>query len=280
LGGLVIWFWVEIAILQQLHWLHFMWGLPVIVGGLVTIPLIPSRFMQKTLLFCGVLSSLLYVAVNIIVTMQWKGYDSASQIVGELSAIGAPTRTLWMVLTTPYSVLIIAFALGVWKSAVANRRLRIAGGLMIAYGALGILWPFAPMHLRDTLAAGGGTFSDTMHIALAVVTQIIYLLALGFAAASLGKKFRIYSIATVVVLFVFGVLTFLEAPGVSTNQPTPLIGIWERINIGVFLLWVVVLATILLRAEKKESSITVSDNDMLRVKIADRKQLHKIKQMV
>jgi len=139
LGGLAIWFWIEIAILQKLHWLHLMWGLPVIVGGLVTVPLIPSRFMQKTLLVCGILSSLLYVAINIIVAMQWKAYDSASQTVSELSAIGAPTRTLWMVLVTPYTILIIAFALGVWKSASENRRLRIAGALMIIYGALGIL---------------------------------------------------------------------------------------------------------------------------------------------
>ena len=29
---------------------------------------------------------------------------------------------------------------------------------------------------------------------------------------------------------------------------TPWIGVWERINIGVFLLWIVVLATALLRA--------------------------------
>jgi len=68
--------------------------------------------------------------------------------------------------------------------------------LLIAYGALGFLWPFAPMHLRETLAAGGRTFSDTMHIALGVVTEILYLLALGFAAAALGKRFRLYSIAT------------------------------------------------------------------------------------
>lgn len=32
LGGLLIWFGVEIAILQMLHWLHIMWGVPVIAG--------------------------------------------------------------------------------------------------------------------------------------------------------------------------------------------------------------------------------------------------------
>ena len=101
------------------------------------------------------------------------------------------------------------------------------------------------MHLRETLAAGGGTLSDDMHIALAAVTQTIYFLALILTAAALGKAFRIYSIATFVVLVFFGALTFIEAPGIAKNEPTPMIGVWERINIGVFLIWVVVLAVVL-----------------------------------
>src|SRR5512136_2601778 len=39
LGGLVIWFTVEIIILQEFHWLHAMWGLPVIVGCMMIIAL-------------------------------------------------------------------------------------------------------------------------------------------------------------------------------------------------------------------------------------------------
>lgn len=251
LGGLAVWFWIEIAILLDLHWLHFMWGLPVIAGGLAAMSLVPSEYLRKALLLCGVLSSLLYVAINIIVPMHWEGYDMASQAPSELSAIGAPTRTLWSVMATPYTFLILAFAWGVWKSAGENRRLRIAGGLLMAYGALGFLWPFAPMHLRETLAAGGGTFSDTMHIALAGVTVTLYLLALGFAAGAFGKGFRVYSIVTFVVVLVFGVLTFIEAQGLAKNEPTPLMGVWERINIGAFLIWVVVLAGMLWKKESK-----------------------------
>ena len=41
LGGLAIWFLVEIVILRELHWLHAMWGLPVILGLTVAIPLLP-----------------------------------------------------------------------------------------------------------------------------------------------------------------------------------------------------------------------------------------------
>jgi amino acid transporter len=110
------------------------------------------------------------------------------------------------------------------------------------------------MHLREALAAGGGTLSDTVHIALASVTVVLMLLAMAFGAAALGKRFRIYSIANLVILGLFGALTFLDAPRVAANLPTPWIGVWERINIGVFLLWVVVLAAALLRSRQAASA--------------------------
>jgi hypothetical protein len=42
---------------------------------------------------CGILSSLLYVAMNVFVAMQWEGYSSVSQTVSELSAIGCVSKT-------------------------------------------------------------------------------------------------------------------------------------------------------------------------------------------
>lgn len=47
LGGLAIWFIAEIIILQKLHWLHAMWGLPVLVGCLVAFPLVSARFVNR-----------------------------------------------------------------------------------------------------------------------------------------------------------------------------------------------------------------------------------------
>jgi len=154
---------------------------------------------------------------------------------------------MWIRLGVLYTLLVIGFGWGVMESAGGNRPLRVVGGLMLAYGSLGILWPFAPMHLRETLAAGGATWNDTMHVALASVTVVLMLIAIGVGAAALGPRFRVYSIASLVILLTFGVLTFLDAPRVQANLPTPWVGVWERINVGVFLLWIVVLATALLR---------------------------------
>jgi hypothetical protein len=103
------------------------------------------------------------------------------------------------------------------------------------------------MHAREVLAAGGGTMSDTLHLVLGGVTVTLMLLTMTFAAAAFGDRFRYYSFASLAALIVFGVLTFVDAPGIAANMPTPWLGLWQRINIGVFLLWIVVLATVLLR---------------------------------
>jgi len=88
-----------------------------------------------------------------------------------------------------------------------------------------------------------------MHLALGGVTVVLMLLAIGFGAAAFGTRFRFYSIASLVILVAFGGLTFVDAPRIAANLPTPWVGVWERINIGVFLLWVVVLAMTLLSSE-------------------------------
>ena len=209
--------------------------------------------VRKVLVVCGIFSSLLYGAM--IGAIRFEGYSPISQTVSELSAIGAPTRPLWIPLGIVYGVLVIGFGLGVWVSAEGKRALRVVGGLLIAWGVIGFAWPFASMHQREVLEEGGKTLTDTMHIILTMVTVLFMLVAIGFGAAAFGKRFRLYSIGTIVLLLVFGFLTSLDAPRVEANLPTPWVGVWERINIGVFLLWIMVLATALLRAKRGPGSI-------------------------
>jgi len=97
------------------------------------------------------------------------------------------------------------------------------------------------------------TAVDIVHNTLGGVTEVIYLAALALAASALGTAFRLYSITTFVILLSFGVQMVREAPRVGTGGPTPLIGVWQRINIGVFVLWVIVLAIVLLvRGHEKD----------------------------
>jgi hypothetical protein len=254
LGGLLVWFVVEIIILQELHWLHLMWGLPVLIGWAMAMPLIMLRNdtekVKKALLICGILSSLWYLAINIFVPLMYDGYSTASLTVSELSAIGAPTRILWVLLALPYLLLLMFFGWSVLKSSKGNRSLKVTGSLIIAYSIFNFYWP--PMHQREVLATGGETLTDTLHIIWAMITLLFMMLMMGFGAAALGRRFRLYTIATWVVFIAFGILTWLESIGINKNLPTPYIGIWERINIGAFMLWVIVLSIVLLQEKRRQ----------------------------
>lgn len=99
-------------------------------------------------------------------------------------------------------------------------------------------------------------------------------LSIGFGAAAFGKGFRFYSIVTIIVFIVFGVLTFTEAPDVDKNLPTPYIGLWERINIAAFMVWILVFTNNLLQAEKK-TPLKGSNKNMTSKKLVARKQYSK-----
>ena len=232
---------------------------------------------RKFLLFCGVFASLLYIAMNIFIPPLYEGYNWVTQTVSELSAVDAPTRPLWFVLGIIYTLLVAAFGWGIFKLAGEKRSLRIVGILMFFHGVLGLTW--SPMHQREVLATGGGTFTDTWHLFMATVTVLLMFLSIGFGAAALGKGFRFYSIATIIVFIVFGVLTFVEAPNVDKNGPTPYIGLWERINIAAFMVWMLVFSNILLGLEMR-SSLNISNKNMAGEKQIFSKQDHKTKETV
>lgn len=232
---------------------------------------------RKFLLSCGILASLLYIAMNIFIPPLYEGYHWINQTVSELSAVDAPTRPLWFPLGIIYTLLIAAFGWGVLRSADRKRSLRIVGILMILHGVFGLTW--SPMHQREVLAAGGGTFSDTWHIVMSAITVLLMFLSIGFGAAAFGKGFRVYSIATILVFIVFGVLTFSESPNVDKNLSTPFIGLWERINIAAFMVWLLVFTTILLRAEKK-TSLNVTNKDLAIGKQQLSKQYSEMKETV
>jgi hypothetical protein len=198
--------------------------------------------LRAALLACGILSAVLYAAMVAFVPMRWKGYSSVSQTISELSAIGAPTRPLWVSLAAVYTLFVIAFGWGVWLSAGHSRRLRVAGALIIVSGVMGPFWP--PMHLRGNAP----TLTDTLHIVFAIAWNLLAVLTVVLAAAGLGKRFRLYSVATLAVFMVFGTLTGMDGPRIAANLPTPWVGLRERVVIGAFLLWVAALAAALLRS--------------------------------
>jgi hypothetical protein len=198
----------------------------------------------KVLLFCGILSSLFYAGMDVIGGTRWQNYSWISQEFSRLSAIGAPSRALHLVLSPLYTVLVVAFGLGVWWSAGRSRARRVIGVLLVVYALVSLVWPqFFPEDLSQAVSA----FTNAMHIILTAITVLSILLQIGFGAAAFGKHFRFYSIGTLLIVLAFGVLAGQQAPALAAGQPTPWVGLLERINIYSYMLWVMVLSVTLLR---------------------------------
>jgi hypothetical protein len=213
--------------------------------------------IRKGLLICGILSALLYVATVELAAIRWEGYSSTSQTISELIAINAPTRPLVVPLFITYSLLVFAFGLGVWRSADRNRALYFTAVGMVGKEVLGVVVTlFAPIHLRGI----EGTLTDTMHGILTFIGVVFILLAIGSGATANGKRFRLYSIGTILILILFGILTGMAAPRIAVGLPTPGIGIYERINVYGYMLWVLMLAIILLRTEKGQGSMRKTES--------------------
>jgi CubicO group peptidase (beta-lactamase class C family) len=153
-------------------------------------------------------------------------------------ARGAPTERLVDPLFLLYGVLTMAFGVGVWMSSPRTRA-HVTGALLTAFAGIGLLGPtLFEMNVRGTSAPG----ADLPHIVLTAALGLFILAAVTVGAGLRGQRFRLYSLATLLVLVVFGVLTSFAARGLATGEPTPWVGLFERINIGAFLLWTVMLA--------------------------------------
>ncbi len=202
-------------------------------------PIQPSKV--RRLLVCGILAALLYLIANIVTPLMYSGYDWTSYTVSELSAVDAPTRALWIWLVTPYGFLMLLFGIGVWKAAEGRKALRYAAAAILIETVLGFFWP--PMHKREVIAAGGGSLTDTLHIVFTAVWGLLMMSAIVLSAVSLRGRFAAFSVAMLILMIVFGAMT--------KNLPTPMMGVWERVNITAYLLWIAVFALVLLKESRK-----------------------------
>lgn len=214
----------------------------------------------RVLLVCGVILFGLYIAMDVIASLRYDGYSYRDQTISELSAVDAPTRGMWMALSVVYQALAFAFAFGVLMVAGRRQLVRFSGWLLLAGAVVGLLWWFAPMHQRDVLAADGGDWHDTMHLAVGGISSLVFFAVIGVGMFAFGRRFRWYSIATIVAMLVFGMLMNMDVPKVGANEPTPWLGIWERIAIEGAMLWQAVFAAMLLRVYARHEQGTMEES--------------------
>ena len=202
-----------------------------------------SRPLKRILLAAGIAAVVLYGIGDLVSGLLYEGYRFADQAISELSAFGSPVRPLMMSMILIHGALIIAFGVGVWLSA-DRRSLRLAGISMIAAGLIGL-----PTHTIFAMSSRWMefAFNDTMHITLSMVFSLFVITAIVSSAVAYPGLFRVYAIATAVVVTGFGIASGVAMGGVEQDQ-TAWAGAFERINAYAYFVWIVVLAVRMRRA--------------------------------
>jgi hypothetical membrane protein len=213
-----------------------------------------SRTAAKALLLAGIVAVGVYALGDLLSGLLYTGYSFKDQAISELTAFGSPVRPLMVTVILVHNLLMIAFGVGVWRSG-DRRSLRWVGPFLIAAGLVGF-----PTHTVFAMSSRWmeGGFNDTMHIILSGVFSLFVSVAVVLSAVAYRGWFRLYAIATLAVIVGFGAAASIAIRGIAENV-TPWAGGFERIDAYAYFAWLVVLAVILLRAEKGQGSTNGSD---------------------
>jgi hypothetical protein len=204
--------------------------------------------VQPRLLWAGLAAGIWYTAVVLIGALATPGYSHIGEHVSTLYQSGAPNGPWIAALFAVYNLLILAFGVGVLRLAsqlgAARWRLGQAGGVALVLTAIA---GGVDVVFRQDPIGSPVTTAGTLHIAFAGLASLLTILAIALIAAwALGRpalrRFGWYSVATLVVIAVFGPIT-----AVATAGLWPTMGLLERIPIFGFVQWAAVSSIVLAR---------------------------------
>lgn len=191
--------------------------------------------LQKILLGCGILASLLKVGTDVLAGLTTKGYNFVLHSISNLSALGAPTRSFVLPLDLIYDLLMLAFSVAVWQLAGQSVPIRIAAVLIAANALIsGVVETFLPMRL--------GQAPGTLHVALMATAMFAFVGAIALGGAGSSGWLRYLSYGIILAFIILTAIGLLFPAKNAAGKPVASIGIQERTMVAAYLLWVIALA--------------------------------------
>lgn len=201
----------------------------------------------RLLLLSGLISAIFYVVTDIIASLSYQGYSIFDQNYSELLATGAPTRQWLLLASIAYNFLVVCFAVAIWKTGSPTRVARITGVIMTGYAIMSMITPlYFQMDMRGAVPTPRGS----LHPLMTAVMSFFILLSIVLGAFLSGKRFRIYSFVTLIVIIMFGLLTVSQVNALEAGIDTPWMGLKERGNIYITMLWFAILSLNLVHQER------------------------------
>ena len=195
---------------------------------------------QRVLILAGVLGPIIYILNVMLGGIITPNYSHIENAVSELTQRGAPNIIVLSALFVLSALLILLFGVAIMMRFQSQSRRVYAGGLMIVvFGIFAAL--LASIFPQDPIG-GESTFTGTMHLVLAgltafVIMGLILLIGSGMYQRTGWDNFKLYSIITVILVFVFGAST-----PILIMKEIELLGLFERMTQLSYLQWFVVFA--------------------------------------
>jgi len=210
-----------------------------------------NRMKSKKFYLAGLVASFAYIIAVILGGIMWPAYSHLRQAISELTMTTAPNQWLIQPLFLIYNLSLLIFAIYLFKKAM-NKPLKISAILLSLVGFSGLLMYFFP---QDPLNVAL-TFDGLMHFVLAGMEALgtivaIYLGGSGLAKATSDRQFKFTSVFLGSVVLICGGAT----PYIMSALPN-YFGVFERITIGSFILWLGIFSYKLYKEKNFEKSKT------------------------
>lgn len=198
--------------------------------------------MKKIYPLVGILGPIIYILAVFIGGALRHDYSVLYNAISELSMANAPNKLLMDILFGLYNVFILIFGVGaLLDTDFTSKKFNSAAIMLVLIGILGLLVLVFTQDPRGSPA----TLYGTLHIALSGVTALLTIISIILVGSSLKdyvgqKNFTWYSYATAILIFLSG-----GAGAASIANNSPIGGLFERITIFLFMVWVIIFSYIL-----------------------------------
>ena len=204
--------------------------------------------MKKVYALFGIIGPLIYILAVFIGGAIRHDYSALYNAVSELTMANTPNKLLLDILFGIYNVFLLIFGLGAYlDSSINSKKFNSATIMLVIIGVLGLLVLIFTQDPRG----GAATLHGTLHILLSGLTAALTIISVLLVGISLKKYSNIkgfswFSYITAALIFISG---GLGAASLANNGAYG--GLFERITIFLFMIWVMSLSYIILKDKIK-----------------------------
>jgi len=204
--------------------------------------------MKKVYALFGIIGPLIYILAVFIGGAIRHDYSTLYNAVSELTMANAPNKLLLDILFGIYNVFLLIFGLGAYLDfSINSKKYNSATIMLVIIGVLGLLVLIFTQDPRG----GAATLHGTLHILLSGLTAALTIISVLLVGISLKKYSNIkgfswFSYITAALIFISG---GLGAASLANNGAYG--GLFERITIFLFMIWVMSLSYIILKDKIK-----------------------------